>query len=75
MHDGAVTIDEFDAETRAAVDAFFADWRAQHASNPDRYPLSFPKDNAGLWTEMLVDWLTHFEPAKSEQSEGSTNDR
>jgi hypothetical protein len=62
MPDSGVTIDEFETETRAAVDAFFAYWRAEHKKNPEQWPLEFGPENAGLWTEMLVDWLTNGPP-------------
>lgn len=58
----SVSIDDFEKEARSDLDAFFAHWRAQNAKNPKQWPLVFGADNAGLWTEMLVDWLTNDAP-------------
>lgn len=59
----ALTLDQFIAETKVDIDAFAADYRAQHEKNPEHYPLELGDDNDGLWVEFFVDFLTR-QPSK-----------
>jgi hypothetical protein len=50
------TLDRFIADARKQLDAFEVDWRKNNAATPDKYPMSFSEDNAGLWWEMLTEF-------------------
>lgn len=52
-----VSLDDFVAEVKAEIESFAAEYRAQHAKNPEQYPLVIDADNAGVWTEFFVDHM------------------
>ena len=54
-----MTLQECVDELRGDVDSFEKWWKEQHAKNPDRFPLEFPEDNAGQWTEQFIWFMTH----------------
>lgn len=54
----AQNLDQFVVEVQADIEAFAADYRAKHAVNPDHYPLELGDDNAGLWAEFFMDFMT-----------------
>ena len=49
----AQTLDKFLEEARAEIVRFEAMWRAEHAKNPEAYPLELPDGQEGLWWEFL----------------------
>ncbi|CAM3836175.1 hypothetical protein VRRI112168_02385 [Vreelandella rituensis] len=53
----ALHLEQFVAEVKTDIDAFAADYKAQHAANPEHYPLELNDDNAGLWTEFFMDFI------------------
>lgn len=53
----ALSLDDFIAEVELDIKAFAADWRAQHATDPERYPLELPDENSGLWGEFFMDFM------------------
>lgn len=61
------SLDQFVDEIRADIEKFAADYRRQHAVNPDHFPLVMPEDNAGVWLEFFVDFMTS-------GADGSTSD-
>lgn len=54
----AQSLDQFVEEVRADIEGFAAEYRAQHAANPEHYPLELGDNNAGLWIEFFVDFMT-----------------
>ena len=52
------TLDEFVAEVRSDLEGFVVEYQAQHAKDPERYPLVLGDDNAGLWLEFFVEYMT-----------------
>jgi len=52
------SLEQFVAEVQADIEGFAAEYRAQHAANPEHYPLELSADNAGLWIEFFVDYMT-----------------
>ncbi len=55
----AQTLDQFVAEVKADIEAFAADYRAQHDANPLHYPLELESGNEGLWIEFFMDFMSH----------------
>ncbi|PWD01953.1 MULTISPECIES: hypothetical protein [Pseudomonas] len=53
----ALNLDEFVTEVEADIKAFAAEWRANHAADPDRFPMELPESNAGLWGEFFMDFM------------------
>lgn len=51
------SLDQFVAEVREKIETFESDWRANHAAEPDKYPLELPDWNTGLWYEFFMDHL------------------
>lgn len=49
-----VSLDQFVAQIKEDIEAFAAEYRAQHAVNPENYPIELPNDNAGAWFEQFV---------------------
>ena len=58
IDDGNMTLDQAVSEQLETIQAFKANYIAESKDNPDMYPLSLPKDNAGSWFEQMMD----FEP-------------
>lgn len=54
----ALSLEEFVTEVKAEIEAFAAEYRAQHAENPEHYPLALGDDNEGLWAEFFMDFMT-----------------
>ncbi|HCL4132339.1 TPA: hypothetical protein N2C61_003446 [Pseudomonas aeruginosa] len=54
----AQSLDQFVAEVQADIEGFAAEYRKQHEANPEHYPLVLGDDNAGLWIEFFVDFMT-----------------
>jgi hypothetical protein len=54
----ALTLDNFVEEVKVDIEAFAADYRKQHLANPEQFPLELGADNAGLWTEFFMDFMT-----------------
>jgi len=54
-----MTLDEALTELRSDVDAFEKWWREEHAKNPEHFPLEFPENDAGQWTEQFIWFMTH----------------
>jgi hypothetical protein len=54
----AQTLDQFVAEVKRDIEAFAADYRASHAANPEHFPLELGDDNAGVWLEFFMDFMT-----------------
>ena len=52
------SLDEFVAEVQVDIEGFAAEYRKQHAANPEQYPLTLSDDNAGLWLEFFVEYMT-----------------
>ncbi len=52
------SLDQFVAEVKNDIEGFATEYRAQHATNPEHYPLTLSSDNAGLWLEFFVDYMT-----------------
>ncbi|WP_092320912.1 hypothetical protein [Pseudomonas saponiphila] len=52
------SLDAFVAEVQADIEGFAAEYRRQHALNPEQYPLELSDDNSGLWIEFFVDYMT-----------------
>ena len=48
------TLDGFLAELRADVAAFEKYWREKAKKRPKNYPMSFPKEDAGMWWEQFM---------------------
>ena len=55
--DGSVSLNQAVAEAHIGAEIFKAAWLKGHMEHPDRYPLAFPEDNAGLWREQMADHL------------------
>lgn len=51
-------IDDFADEARVALTAFVDDYKLQHKSKPDQFPLELGDDNRGLWWEFFVTFAT-----------------
>jgi hypothetical protein len=51
--DGSVSLQHFVAQVRHDASAFERSWLMEHAAAPDKFPLVFPAENAGLWWEFL----------------------
>lgn len=51
-------LDQFVAEVKSDIEAFAAEYRAGHAENPEHYPLELDDDNAGVWFEQFIDFMT-----------------
>ena len=49
-------IDVFAAEVRIAISAFVDDYKLQHKSKPDQFPLELGDENKGLWWEFFMDF-------------------
>ncbi|WP_337233139.1 hypothetical protein, partial [Vibrio cholerae] len=58
IDDGNMTLDQAVSEQLETIQAFKANYIAESKENPDMYPLSLPKNNAGSWFEQMMD----FEP-------------
>lgn len=56
------TLDQFVAEVEADIKAFAAQYRAEHAAEPERYPLELGDDNSGLWLEFFFDFMSKTDP-------------
>lgn len=54
--DGNMTLDQAVSEQLETIQAFKAHYIAENKSNPEYYPLSLPKDNAGSWFEQMMDF-------------------
>ncbi len=54
----AKSLTQFVEEVKSDLEKFEADYRAEHAKNPDQYPLVLPNNNAGLWFEFFVDFMS-----------------
>lgn len=54
----AQNLDQFIAEVKADIEGFAAEYRKQHAANPEHYPLELGDDNEGLWAEFFMDYMT-----------------
>jgi hypothetical protein len=54
----AINLDQFVTDMKIDIEAFAADYRAEHAVNPEQYPLELGDDNAGLWVEFFMDFIT-----------------
>ena len=54
----SLTLDQFVADVKSDIEGFANEYRAHHAANPEHYPLELPADNAGLWLEFFVDYMT-----------------
>lgn len=52
------TLEDFTTEAMRDVQAFHAAYMKHHIANPEHYPLSMPEENAGLWLEFLVQFMT-----------------
>lgn len=48
-------------EFKASVDAWLADYKKHHDQSPDKYPLSLPAENAGLWGGFIYDFYNNQE--------------
>ena len=46
-------------ELRGDVEAFEKWWMKEHKKNPEHFPLEFPEDDAGSWTEQFIWFMTH----------------
>lgn len=60
-----MTLDEFVQDERDRLTKFEAWWRRMHAKDPEAFPLDMGKNNAGLWSEMLMD----FDPDREENDQ------
>ncbi|EMN3633077.1 hypothetical protein R3Q56_004182 [Pseudomonas aeruginosa] len=56
------TLDQFVAEVEADIKAFAAQYQAEHAADPERYPLELGDENSGLWLEFFVDFMSRANP-------------
>ena len=56
------TLDQFVAEVEADIKAFAAQYQAEHAADPARYPLVLGDDNSGLWLEFFFDFMSKTDP-------------
>lgn len=56
------SLDVFVREIHREIEAFAASYRAQHAENPDDFPLALNEDNHGLWFEFFIDHCTKGSP-------------
>lgn len=65
----AQSLDQFIAEVTADIQAFEAEYRKEHAANPEHYPLEMSDDNAGVWAEFFIDFMTRSKP----NAEGSSH--
>jgi hypothetical protein len=54
----AQSLEQFVAELKANVDEFSIDYLKGNAANPEHYPLELGGDNAGLWFELFIDYVT-----------------
>lgn len=54
----AQNLEQFVAEVKVEIEDFAADYRRQHAANPEHYPLDLGDDNEGLWIEFFMDFMT-----------------
>ena len=52
----AQTLCQFVDEQRKVLLEFKAWWIKKNAETPDRFPLTMPDDNDGLWIEMLLNF-------------------
>jgi len=52
------SLEEFASEVRNDLQGFVAEYQAQHAINPEQFPLVLSDDNTGLWLEFFVDYMT-----------------
>jgi len=64
----SMSLDTFLRESREELEAFEAWWRQENAKSPERFPMEFPKDNAGLWWEMLHTFVEERPDLKGEGS-------
>ena len=54
-----MTLEEFEAEIRADVDRFVANWRSQSARDPDYWPAEM---EPGEWNEQWIAWRDDYMP-------------
>ncbi len=55
----SISIDQAAAEFKQSIDSFVEAYKAKAASNPEEYPLQLPEENAGLWTEFILDYFNN----------------
>ena len=48
-----MSLDEFESEVQKTLKGFAADYRKNHAENPEAYPLRLPESDDGLWWEFV----------------------
>jgi hypothetical protein len=61
-----ISLTQIMSELRRDLEAFEADWLKNHAADPEKYPLSLPSENAGLWSEFFLDFHLSGSGAKEE---------
>jgi hypothetical protein len=50
----ATSLEDFVEEMKGDIDKFADAWRKKNAENPEYYPMSFGKDNDGMWFESFM---------------------
>jgi len=56
-----VTIDEFHAEMKVAIDSFIVYWKFRNEGNPKLWPLDLKEDD---WHEQWIAWLYDLQDRK-----------
>lgn len=51
--DGSISLDQAIAEAHKQVESFRGYWLRENERNPDHFPLTLPRENAGLWFEQI----------------------
>jgi len=54
-----MTLDQFLAELDETARDFKQWWEKEHTACPERFPLSFPEGNAGMWLEQFLFYFTN----------------
>lgn len=52
----AVSLEEALTNFRESLDLFEKNWKADHAADPESFPMTLPDDNSGLWENFMVEF-------------------